>query len=236
VNVMNILITNSQTIEYVDPVISEILPGTIIQSASFVWLTVRGADLDAGLTRQIELIDYTPQDSGNRQQRVVNCEIKNVTSTEVKCRLNDKFRTLGKKDLKLTFDNNMSIMHYLATRVTTDPLVNAIDRSHTLYAGGTGFSLSGANFKAVQSAYTYIVFRDMWYSAPLAARRRVSDELIEFDFPPLTEAFFDMVRSSSTNQQQIGVSSLQQHSYSAWEKSVFLKGWGKSIFLTGIYF
>jgi hypothetical protein len=101
----------------------------------------------------------------------------------------------------------MSIMHYLATQVTSDPLVNAIDQSHTLHAGGTGFSLSGANFKEVQSAYTYVMFRDMWYSAPLAAWTRVSDELIEFDFPPLTEAFFDMVRSSSTNQQQIGVSS-----------------------------
>jgi hypothetical protein len=39
---MNILISNNQVIEYVDPVVTEILPGTIIQSAHFVWLTIKG--------------------------------------------------------------------------------------------------------------------------------------------------------------------------------------------------
>ena len=33
--------------------------------------------------------------------RLVKCEIKNVSSTEIKCRLNDKFRVLGKKNLKI---------------------------------------------------------------------------------------------------------------------------------------
>ncbi len=219
-SVMNILITNSQTIEYVDPLITEILPGTIIQSANFVWLTVKGLDLDAGLTRDIELIDYTPG-GGNRQlQRVIKCEIKNVTASEVKCRLNDKFRTLGKKDLKFTFDNYMSIMHYLSTRVTTDPLVDSIDKAYTIYSGGTGFTLSGSNFNAVQSAYTYIVFRDMWYSAPLPARKRLSNDVIEFDFPPLTEAFFDMVRSTSQQQQQTRLTTRPLTTSSAYSNSI----------------
>lgn len=98
---MSILVSGSQRVEYVDPIINEIEPSTIIQSANFVWLTIKGVDLDAGKTRQIQIIDYA---SGQQQQqldfakdRVVKCEVKNSTSKEIRCRLNDKFKTLGKK-------------------------------------------------------------------------------------------------------------------------------------------
>ena len=171
-SLMNILISNSQTIEYVDPVISGIEPATVIQSANFVWLTIKGLDLDAGRTRHIEIVDYglAGHDSyasydeqtavlAGMGTRLLNCDIKNVTSTELKCRLNDKFRSRGRKDLKITFDNAMSIMHSGALTVTADPMLAVVNKKLSIYAGGTLFNLSGFNFDAVQSAYTYIVFR-----------------------------------------------------------------------------
>ena len=171
-SLMNILISNSQTIEYVDPVISGIEPATVIQSANFVWLTIKGLDLDAGRTRHIEILDYgmavhdsyasyEEQTAGvaGLGARLLNCDIKNVTSTELKCRLNDKFRSRGRKDLKITFDNSMSIMHSGALMVTADPMLAVVNKKLSIYAGGTLFNLSGFNFDAVQSAYTYIVFR-----------------------------------------------------------------------------
>lgn len=209
-NLMNILISNNEVLEYVDPIITDIQPGTIIQSANFVWLTIIGKDLNAGRVRDIEIIDYLNDGSNSYQQligtgmRIIKCSIKNATSSEIMCRLNDKFRTLGKKDLKITFDNYQSIMHYLSLRVTTDPLVSSIDQKITIYSGGTRFKLQGYNFNAVQSAYTYLVFRDMWYSAPLIAKSRISNEVIEFEFPPLTEAFFDMINSESKRSNSNG--------------------------------
>jgi hypothetical protein len=117
------VLIGSQAIEFVDPVISEINPSTVIQSANFVWLTISGSNLDAGRVRQIQIIDYpnsntissenyseilqTPDDYQSQQQqqqqqqsqkqRVLKCDVKNVTNKELKCRLNEKFRTLGKK-------------------------------------------------------------------------------------------------------------------------------------------
>ena len=202
----NMYITGSQVIKFVDPVISEIQPSTIIQSANFVWLNLKGIDLDAGRSRQIHIIDFVNQNenyqiNSNDQSlnsRIIKCEIKNVTNTDIKCRLNDKFRTLGKKNVKLIFDDNMSIMHYLSLRVTSDPLVKSIDKQMTMYTGGTQFRLYGFNFDAVQSAYTYVNYREIWYSEPVPARTRISNEYILFDFPQLTESFFDTVK-----QQQL---------------------------------
>ena len=121
-----------------------------------------------------------------------------MTSKELKCRLNEKFRTLGKKNVKIVFDDNMSIMHYMSLRVTSDPLVKSIDKQATFYTGGTQFRLYGFNFDAVQSVYTYLVYKDLWYSEPLQARARLSNELILFEFPMLTDAFFQLVK-----QQQL---------------------------------
>lgn len=92
----------------------------------------------------------------------------------------------------------MSIMHYLSLRVTSDPLVKSIDKQLTFYSGGTQFKLNGFNFDAVQSVYTYVAYRDLWYSEPLQARQRISNEIIQFDFPQLTDGFFDLVK-----QQQL---------------------------------
>jgi hypothetical protein len=43
----------------------------------------------------------------------------------------------------------------------------------------------------------------MWYSEPIQARNRISNELIEFDFPALNEGFQSLVRQ----QQQLTASS-----------------------------
>lgn len=40
-SIMNILITNNQIIEYTDPQITDVQPATVIQSANFVWLTLK---------------------------------------------------------------------------------------------------------------------------------------------------------------------------------------------------
>lgn len=196
--IMSITVSGSQEVDYVDPIINEIEPATIIQSANFVWLTIKGDDLDAGRTRQIQILDYTNAQQTDSNYRIVKCEIKNATNKEIHCRLNDKFRTLGKKNLKIIFDETMSIMHYLSLRVTSDPLVKSIDKQVTFYPGGTQFKLNGFNFDSVQSVYTYVVYKDLWYSEPLQARQRISNEYILFDFPQLTEGFFDLVK-----QQQL---------------------------------
>ena len=181
----------------------------------------KGTDLDAGRARQIQVIDYLANSNSNgngfdtapykRQlydsrvnapTRLITCSVKNVTSTEIKCRLNDAFRSLGKKDVTLTFDGSMSITRYLSLRVTTNPLVNSIDQRLTIHSGGTKFRLTGYNFNAVQSAYTYVAFRGMWYSPPTIAKRRVSNEVIEFTFPPLDDAFLSLVTSASKQGQQ----------------------------------
>jgi hypothetical protein len=153
--------------------------------------------------------DYQQQQS-QPQQRVLKCDVKNVTNKELKCRLNEKFRTLGKKDERIVFDDNMSIMHYMSLRVTSDPLVKSIDKQATFYTGGTQFRLNGFNFDAVQSAYTYLVYKDLWYSEPLQARSRLSNELILFEFPTLPEAFFHLIKqqtgivSNENYEMQIG--------------------------------
>jgi hypothetical protein len=97
---MKVQVTGSQLVEFVDPQINAIHPATVIQSANFVWLNIKGNNLDAGRVRQIQIIDS--YNSNNNQEespdgRIIKCEIKNVTSQELKCRLNEKFRTLGKK-------------------------------------------------------------------------------------------------------------------------------------------
>jgi len=194
----HVVITGSQVVEFVDPIVNEIQPATIIQSANFVWLTIKGVDLDAGRTRQIQIIDYInsnePQSEYTTEPRLVKCEIKNFSSTEIKCRINDKFRMLGKKNLKIVFDEYMSIMQYLSIRVTTDPLVTSVDKKLTMYSGGTQFTLDGFNFDSVQTAYTYVAFRDLWYSEPVLSRERISNEKIKFEYPALTDAFFDLIK------------------------------------------
>jgi hypothetical protein len=195
--IQHIFITGSQQVEYVDPIIHEIQPGLVIQSANFVWLTIKGADLDAGRTRQIQIVDYEQQQQ--HDSRFVKCEIKNVSSSEIKCRLNDKFKILGKKNVKIIFDEYMTIINYLSIRVTTDPLVSAVDKKLTLYAGGSQFYLEGFNFDAVQTAYTYVSFKDIWYSEPVIVRERISNEKMKFEYPALNEAFFQQQKQIINN-------------------------------------
>ena len=195
----SVTISSSQVLEYVDPIISDIQPGTIIQSANFVWLTIRGSDLDAGRARLVHIVDSTP---GN--PRPIKCEIKNVTSKELKCRLGEKFRTLGKKNVRIVFDEHMSVVHHLSLRVTADPLLKSLDRRVTIVAGGTRFILRGYNFDAVQSAYTYVSYKDLWYSEPSPAKTRISNELIQFEFPALTQLKHDEFDTTGKHELQIG--------------------------------
>ncbi|CAF0765273.1 unnamed protein product [Brachionus calyciflorus] len=198
---MSLLVTGSQVVELVDPLINEIDPSHIIQSANFVWLTLKGVDLDAGRTREILIMDNL----NDFKQRIVKCDIKNVTSTSIRCRLNDKFHSLGKKNLRLLIDEYTSI-NYSQLKVNSDPLVKVIDNSITFYSGGTQFRLSGFNFDSVQSAYTFINYRDLWYSEPVSAKERISNEEIIFEFPPLSDAFFALTKpeDGSRFQLQIG--------------------------------
>lgn len=188
-----------------------------------MWLTITGTNLDAGRSLQIQIIDNpTPLDAysfdpltpmaaedyarsvSSQPQRIVKCDIKNVTNKELKCRLNDKFRSLGKKDVRLVLDENMSIVRYASLRVTSDPLVKSIDKQVSFYAGGTQFRLHGFNFDAVQSAYTYAVYKaGVWYSEPLQARARLSNELILFEFPALPDAFFQQLATASIDNNKI---------------------------------
>ncbi len=231
VPIMNIQISNNQQVRYVDPLISEIRPSSVIQSANFVWLSIRGFDLDAGRTRHIEIVDYyntennqfinierrrrrQPNDyyqdeEENQQphqsqielkQRLVLCDIKNVTANEIRCRLNDKFATLGHKSLRITYDNGMSIVNSRALTVNSDPIVSSISKVATVYSGGTRFNLSGTHFGSVQSAYVYVAYNNMWYSAPVLARIRHSVTLIEFEYPPLNTAFFELVKQQQYKQ------------------------------------
>lgn len=128
-----IYVTSSQLVDYVDPIINDIEPKQVIQSAKYVWLTISGIDLDAGRFRSIQIIDY-PADS-TQPGRTVKCEIKNSTSRQIRCRLNDKFEQLGKKNLKLNYDKSMTVLNYLSLRVHSDPLVKAIDSTQTIFSG-----------------------------------------------------------------------------------------------------
>lgn len=134
-----VYVTSSQLVDYVDPIINDIEPKQVIQSAKYVWLTITGVDLDAGRFRSIQIIDYSTSDSASvstpQQTRTVKCEIKNSTSRQIRCRLNDKFEQLGKKNLKLVYDKSMTVLNYLSLRVHSDPLVKSIDSKQTFFAG-----------------------------------------------------------------------------------------------------
>lgn len=218
-----VYVTSSQLVDYVDPIINDIEPKQVIQSAKYVWLTISGVDLDAGRFRSIQIIDYASNSQSNDgtsatsdvttqqpQTRTVKCEIKNSTARQIRCRLNEKFEQLGKKNLKLVYDKSMTVLNYLSLRVHADPLVKHVDTKHTFHAGGTAFRVHGYGFDHVQSMYTYVSYRNVWYSEPVQARARLSNELIEFDYPALNDAFFSLIArqqqqpASSTHKLEIG--------------------------------
>lgn len=218
---MKILVSNNQVIQYVDPSVSELDPNVVYQSARFVWLTIRGTDLDAGRIRKISLIDLGTRDpdlyassnieSDLDRRQVVSCNIKDdtkVTSTEIKCRLAQNFHTLNTRMMKIHFDENMTLTARPNLLISSNPHINSIDRQLSTYSGGIKFRLNGFNFTPAQSIYTYIVFRDMWYSPPIMHRRRVSNEVIEFTFPPLEEAFFAQDRSATKQDRNQGIEAL----------------------------
>lgn len=68
--------------------------------------------------------------------------------------------------------------------------------------GGTSFKLHGLGFDSVQSIYAYVSYRNVWYSEPVQARARLSNDLIEFDYPPLNDAFHSLVLRQQQQQQQ----------------------------------
>ena len=197
---MSLLITSNKYVSLVDPIISDIQPSQVIQSANFVWLTINGVELDAGSTRHVEIID------NEQKQRVVKCDIKNVTSSSIRCRLNEKFTTLGKKNLRLIIDKYTSINSIL--NVNSDPLVKSIDNAICFYAGGCKFNLNGFNFDSVQSAYTFVAYKDVWYSEPVSARLRLTNDRIVFETPALTDAFFSLQnninKKSANHRLQVG--------------------------------
>ncbi|RNA39166.1 plexin-B, partial [Brachionus plicatilis] len=187
----SVLVRASQLVRLVDPVITSVEPAHVIQSAGFVWLTVNGVDLDSGRSRQLDIVDNV----NDFEQRVVKCEIKNVTEHTVRCRLSDKFSTLGKKNVRLIIDEYTSINSHL--KVNSDPLVKSIDHWTSFYGGGAAFQLTGFNFDSVQSAYTFVNYGDMWYSEPVSATSRLSNEKIVFESPALSDAFFAIAKSTN---------------------------------------
>ena len=215
-------LTSPVSVEYVTPTVSSLEPSLFIQSAKSAWLTVRGEDLDAGRVRLVEVTElnaaaessqtsYTTAASptaapGGKSRVTVSCDIKNVTSTEIQCRLAESFRNIGRKHVRVIYDN----AHAAATgrsadsaqiKVTSNPLLKSIDRRLAFYAGGTRFRLHGFNLAAVQSAYAYVSYGNgLWQSelVPAVLPRLASNEDMLFEFPSLNEKFFELVK-----QQQL---------------------------------
>ena len=220
-----LVVTGSQQVELVEARVTRVQPAVLIQSAKFVWLTLSGTHLDAGRSRRILLVsgggsEDSQQDDEQyqagakrqqqQQQQQVNCEIKNVSRSEIRCRLDASFGSLGTKRLRLLVDGVEQQLQSQqnSVRVIVDPLVTSIDRVVALHAGGTRFRLYGHNLDAVQSAYAYVATLgdsgQWWYSDPLAARysplattatstsyksQSHSRHSIEFEFPPLGDSF-----------------------------------------------
>lgn len=204
----NTLTLSFDGIEYVMPMINVIEPSVVIQSARSAWLTLRGSDLDAGSTRVVEILDSVGGEPAyglrNRENsRTIRCEIRNVTSQEIRCRLSESFRTMGKKHVQVMFDddNAYAAVETQTLRVTNNPIVNSVDKRVTFYSGGTRFHLFGFNLATPQNAFAYVSSTSGWMSELSPAVNRISNEEMVFEFPGLSRTFLSSQHHRSHNHR-----------------------------------
>jgi hypothetical protein len=193
--VVDIQAAKQTPIAYVDPQIHEIRPNTIIQYAANVQMTITGKHLDAGRHRDLYFVDAAqqqPSADGNMQSssdtsvQMNKCLVESVSTMQIKCTLGANFARLGRKNLKIQFDSQMSIMHYGSVRVDPNPVLLNINNVDTTSMGGVKFILNGEHLAGVQNITFQLKNNEYGIETErMSPWQRVSDNRVIFKYPKI---------------------------------------------------